>query len=165
MLISFLLQVEKELEDHLEEFFLVGDTSELVACLQEMVPRLPVGRTESLGLSLLRVALPKACDARTEGPRDRVCEMLAPLHTANLLVGHELQALFRDTLEFMEDEVYLPALPSPYSHSHLAWTLIGLRLNRLSTCHISPSTTRVSWPTQSPLPWCLSRPSSLPWIR
>lgn len=110
------LQVEKELEDHLEEFFLVGDTSELVACLQEMVPRLPVGRTESLGLSLLRVALPKACDARTEGPRDRVCEMLAPLHTANLLVGHELQALFRDTLEFMEDEVVdVPHLPFYYA--------------------------------------------------
>ena len=27
----------------------------------------------SLGLTLIGIALPKACDARTDGPRDRAC--------------------------------------------------------------------------------------------
>ena len=83
----------------------MGDAKELVACLKELVPRLPSGRDQSLGTELLAMALPKACDARTDGPRDRVCAMMAPLSDAGLLPPTEVQQLFRDSLEFLEDEV------------------------------------------------------------
>jgi hypothetical protein len=83
----------------------VGDAKELVACLNEVTPRLPEGRSESLGLSLLSLVLPKACDARNDTPRDRVCEMLGPLFKAKLLLPAEVETLFRDSLEFLEDEV------------------------------------------------------------
>ena len=109
-------QIKKKLEDNFEEFTNVGDAKELVACLNELTPRLPAGRSESLGLTLISIALPKACDARTETPRDRVCEMLGPLAAAKLLSASELQTHFRDSLEFLEDEVVdVPHIAHYYS--------------------------------------------------
>jgi len=98
-------QVLKKLEDNLEEFNQVGDPKELIACLHDLVPRAPIGRAESLGLTLIGIALPKACDARTDGPRDRLCEMFGALHGAKLVRCDEVEAFFRDALEFLEDEV------------------------------------------------------------
>jgi len=49
--------------------------------------------------------MPKACDARTEGPRDRVAAMFAPLAKAKLIAADELGDLYKDLLEFLEDEV------------------------------------------------------------
>jgi hypothetical protein len=108
--------IAKKLHDNLEEYNQVGDTKELVACLQELTPRLPAGRTESLGLALVSLALPKACDARTDGARDRVCQMLEPLVAAQLLKPDELQQLYRDSLEFLEDDVVdVPHIAHYYS--------------------------------------------------
>lgn len=97
-------QVEKKLTDSLDEYNQVGDVKELLLCLTELSPRLPDGRTDSLGFSLFSIAMPKACDARTDAPRERLCELLAPLHKAGMLEPKELQTFFTDGLEFLEDE-------------------------------------------------------------
>ena len=98
-------QLEKKLQDNLEEFFNVGDGKELIACLKELAPKLPEGRTDSLGFSLLGIAMPKACDARTDGPRDRACDLFGILATASLVTSDEIKQYFTDMLEFLEDEV------------------------------------------------------------
>ena len=97
--------MSKKLEDYLEEYFANGDHADLCLNLKDMMPKLPEGRSQSLGSDLFQLALPKACDARTDGPREKVGAMLAPLAKSKLLLPEEVTSYFKDSLEFLEDEI------------------------------------------------------------
>lgn len=98
--------VQKKLEQELEEYLNVGDVKELILGLKELREKARLGRGEdSMGLMLVKKALPQVMEARTEAPRKRVAAAVSAMHKAALLSPTDLIGFLKEFLEFLEDEV------------------------------------------------------------
>ena len=99
-------QMTNRINSSLEEYFVLGDTKEFLACIAEIVARLPEGKVATdVGLEAVQSAIPKAIESRPEEPRDRVASMFGPLAKANYLKAAELKTFFVESCEFLEDEI------------------------------------------------------------
>jgi translation initiation factor 4G len=98
--------VEKKLQQEMDEFLEVGDVKELVTGLKELRENARLGKgDDSVGLMLIKRALPRVIEGRSDAPRKHLAASVGALHKAALLSPVELIGFLKEYLEFIEDEV------------------------------------------------------------
>jgi len=139
-------EIEKKLERELEEYLEVGDAKELVTGLKELRDQARLGKgDDSVGLMLVRLALPKVIEARTDAPRKRLAASVGAMHKAALLSPADLICCLKEYLELIEDEVVdiwnIGTLVAGFIAQAIADAVLPLSFLSSAFSHLKDSTT------------------------